>query len=138
MIVKLNGETYRVQFIKEVEPRKRGKTTIKTICRIFRHVGEKCLGDEKVKQLWEEVCNGASRQNPADKYNHLIGKKVALRSAMVKVKDVIYPEPEVPIDNDDFFEQLSAPIEPPTITYHFDRIERSVFANALEAEFDRS
>jgi hypothetical protein len=43
MIVKLHNDTYRVQFIKAVEKWKRGKTTIQTICKIFKW-GEKPEG----------------------------------------------------------------------------------------------
>ena len=137
MIVKLNNETCRIQFIKEVEKRKHGKTTIKTICRIFRH-SHTTIVDGKNKHVWEEVCNGSSRQSPVDKYDHLIGKRVAMRDAMIK--EIIYsePEPEVFVSVNDFFGQLEDENEPIEILYHFDRVDRSYLAQKLEAEFDRS
>ena len=107
MIVHLNGDTYRVQFIKEVEDRKRGRTTITTICKIFRHVGEKNEGDGKVQRLWDDIGYGVARQNPEDKYNHYVGKAVALADAL-----------------DDVFDENS-------------HVERCTFGYALAKEFGR-
>jgi len=104
MVVKLNNDTFRVQFIKEVESRRGGRTTITTICKIFRYACNIEQEDGSTKPLWEAFSFGVARQNPVDKYNHLIGKRVALQDAL----------------------------------YHFDRVERSVFAQRLEKEFDQS
>jgi hypothetical protein len=82
MIVKLKDDTFRVQFIKEVESRRGGRTTITTICKIFKCVGKQTQSEGLSKSIWEECSIGVARQNPRDKYNHLIGKRVALQHAM--------------------------------------------------------
>jgi len=132
MIVRLNNQTYRIQFIKQVENRKHGKTTIMTICRVLKHVGEENFGDGSgVRQLWEEVSRGASRQNPVDKYSHLIGKRVALSDAMIKK---LTPQ----IVDELCMNELLDVAHLPDALYYFDRVERSIFAQALEAEFVQS
>jgi hypothetical protein len=135
MIVKVNNNTYRVQFIKEVEPRRGGRTTIKTICKIFLYVGEDTREDGRVVRKWEEMHVGVARQNPVDPYNHMIGKRVALQKAMIAF------DPNNVIDirrlSDNEWEEM---IENWTdeIRYYFDRVERSTFARALEAEFNNA
>jgi len=133
MIVKLNGQTFRVQFIKEVEPRRGGRTTITTICKVYLYKGEEaCEKDEtKTRPIWELFSAGMARQNPVDKYNHLVGKRVALQHAMIKVTS--------PTDVEDAcMEELCNIAAYPDTLYHFDRVERSVFAQRLEREFDQS
>lgn len=145
MIVHLNNKTYRVQFIKVVESRKNhtdverrdyaevepklrqhGKTTIKTICKIF-------VWGEKVGRVdgWVPFSESVARQNPVDKYNHMVGKRVALQKAMIKdMPEVKIVEPEHRV-----FAQLSEFFQVPEPVYYFDRVERSYFASRLEAEF---
>lgn len=120
MQVQIGNNTFRVQFIKEVEQRRKG-TTITTICKIFQQAGTKeillngidchiawaALLDVPEKIIivpnWVDVALGRARQNPRDKYNHIIGKRVALQNALGHTT--------------------------------FDRVERCSFAIALEAEF---
>jgi len=131
MIVHLNNNTYRVQFIKEVEDRKRGRTTITTICKIFKFEGEQIQEDGSSKKLWREISAGAARQNPSDKYNHMIGKRVALRHAMIKELSEVQ---QLEVSNE-VIVTLGEICEVPKTLYHFDRVERSVFANKLVEEF---
>jgi len=131
MIVHLNNNTYRVQFIKEVEDRKRGRTTIATICKILKFEGEQILEDGSTKKIWSVVSTGTARQNPSDKYNHMIGKRVALRHAMIKELSEVQ---QLEVSNE-VIVTLGEICEVPKTLYHFDRVERSVFANKLVEEF---
>jgi len=132
MIVKLNNDTFRIQFIKEVESRRGGRTTITTICKIFKYAGEEVERETgKESPIWSLFSTGVARQNPVDKYNHLIGKRVALQHAMIKQVIPATVE-EIPM-----YELCSIAADP-DILYHFDRVERSVFAQRLEKEFDQS
>jgi len=128
MIVKLNSDTYRVQFIKVVEQRKRGKTTVQTICKIFKW-GEKPTGGEG----WVLFSEGLARQNPEDKYDHFTGKNVALKKAFIK--KVKYAEGE---EMQKVFAHLGELAPAPEIISHFDRVGRCVFANKLAEEFGRN
>lgn len=138
MIVKLNNDTFRVQFIKEVEPRRGGRTTIKTICKIFKYAGEEACEkaceeyENQTRLIWELFSAGVARQNPVDKYNHLIGKRVALQHAMIKVPEGA----DTPLGR--LLIELSEIASHMETFYHFDRVERSVFAQRLEREFDQS
>jgi len=134
MIVHLNNDTYRVQFIKEVEERRGGRTTIKTICKIFKYLGRNEFGDHNL--VWELFSTGVARQNPLDKHDHLVGKRVALRNAMIK--EVINDQvdgPDALYNTLSMDEWLNYIEEEPEVIYHFDRVDRCVFASMLEAEF---
>lgn len=134
MIVKLNNDTFRVQFIKEVEPRRGGRTTIKTICKIFKCIEESCIDNGPIQYKWELFSTGVARQNPVDKYNHMIGKRVALQHAMIKNLNEVQ---RIELCNK-IFVTIGEIYEVPKDLYHFDRVERSVFAQRLEKEFDQN